>query len=114
MTLNELYQGYYFHDSILDRIEYNSKELRMYCTFCEFLQKNDQKGEYTNSDMIVVFHNASYTITDGLPIEDSSFLTQELQDRTILFFMESVCNEYGYLKVKAESVDVIKVRSYDL
>lgn len=40
LTLNELNQGYYFHDSILNRIEYAHKELKMYCTFCEFLQED--------------------------------------------------------------------------
>lgn len=114
MTLNEFHQSYYFHDSILNRIEYVRKELKMYCTFCEFLQKDYVKSEYTNSDILVVFHDASYTITDRLPIEDSSFLTQELQDKTISFFMENTCNAYGHFTVKAESVDVIKVRSYNL
>lgn len=114
MTLNEFYQGYYFHDSTLNRIEYSNRELKMYCTFCEFLQKDYNKSDYTNSDIIVVFHNASYKIPDGLLIEGSGFITQKLQDKTTLFYMESICNEYGYLEVVAESVDIIKVRSYNL
>lgn len=115
MTLNELNQGYYFHDSILNRIEYAHKELKMYCTFCEFLQEDYDESEYANSDIIVVFHNASYTITDCSLIENSSFLTQELQDKTISFFLiKNMGNEYSHLIVKAESVDVIKVRYYNL
>ncbi|MCM1050119.1 MAG: hypothetical protein NC433_17025 [Clostridiales bacterium] len=86
----------------------------MYCTFCEFLQKDYNESDYANSDIIVIFHNASYKIPDGLLIEGSGFITQKLQDKTTLFYMESICNEYGYLEVVAESIDIIKVRSYNL
>ena len=114
MTLNELNKKYYFHDSVLNRIEYNSKELKLYCEFCEFLQKDYDENNYTNSDIIVVFHNASYSIADGFPIEDSSFLNQKLLDNSIIFSLESTSMEYGNLVIKAESVDMIKVQSYNL
>lgn len=114
LTLSELERRYYFHDSILNRIEYTHKELKMYCTFCEFMQEAYDESEYANSDVIVVFHNASYTITDCLLIEDSRFCTQKLQDGAISFFIEDIRNEYGHLIIKAESADVIKVRSYNL
>lgn len=114
MTIKKLNQEYYFHDSILERIEYQHKELKMYCTFCDFMQSGYDKSEYANSDIVVVFYHASYEITDGFRIESSSFLNQELHDSKIVFFMENASNEFGHLIIKADSVEVIKIRSYNL
>ena len=115
MTINEFNKKYYFHDSILDKIEYEHKKLKMYCTFCDFMQKAHNENDYTNSDIIVVFNNASYEITDNFHVEASEFIEQELRNNTISFFMgKDFNNNYGYLKIQAESVDVIKIRSYNL
>lgn len=64
MTLLELNKSYYFHDSVLEKIEYINNDLKLYCQFCNFMQTNYDDNDDTNSDILVVFHNAVFE-TDG-------------------------------------------------
>ena len=66
MTFLELNEKYYFHDSVLEKIEYINNDLKLYCCFCDFMQKDYKNGSHTNSDIIVVFHNAVYEIDGDL------------------------------------------------
>ena len=113
MTLLELNDNYYFHDSVLERIEYKNNDLKLHCGFCNFLQKNYEKGNNTNSDIIVVFHNASYEIEGDLEF-DAGFLSQKLQDGSIHFFLESGNGKFGSLIICAEAVEVITLNTYNL
>ena len=40
MTLSELDERYYFHDSTLEKLEYSDGELKLYVRFCDFMQEN--------------------------------------------------------------------------
>ena len=113
MTFLELNENYYFHDSVLEKIEYINNDLKLYCRFCNFMQKDYENGNNTNSDIIVVFHNAVYEI-DGDLENDASFLSQKIQDDTIDFFMECEPNKFCNLFIKADSVEVIILCTYNL
>ena len=60
MTLSEFNDQYFFHDSILNKLEYSDGELRLFCEFCDFMQENYDDKDDANSDIIVVFQNAEY------------------------------------------------------
>lgn len=114
MTLAELNQKYNFHDSILERMTYHENELKLYCQFCNFMQRNFDIHAYTNSDMLFIFHQAFYEISDHFCIKESGFLHQKLQGNTLSFFLENNPDEYGHLSIRAESVEIIRLRSYNL
>ncbi len=114
MTLSEFDDNYYFHDSILDKLEYSDGELRLYCEFCDFMQDNYDDKDDANSDIIVVFHHAEYQISGNWQIYEASFLDQRVENNSIIFFMEGSTDEFGELLIKANSVDVFKVRTYNL
>ncbi len=113
MTLLELNKNYYFHDSVLEKIEFVNNDLKLYCRFCNFIQNNYEKGNCTNSDIIVVFHNAVYEI-DGDLEPDAGFLSQKIQDGSIDFFMECEPDKFGNLIICSNSVEVITLCSYNL
>lgn len=114
MTLLELHNNYYFHDSVLVKLEYYNNEVKLHCQFCDFMQADYDDKDDTNSDIIVVFHNAAYKINGNFEIVDAGFLNQRIENDTIIFFMESSPDEFGELIIKASSVEVIKVRTYNL
>ncbi len=113
MTLLEFDRNYYFHDSVLEKIEYMNNELKLYCGFCDFLQKNYEEGNDANSDIIVVFHDAAYEINGDLE-PDAGFLSQKIQDGSIEFFMESGAGKFANLMIRADSVEVIILNTYNL
>ena len=114
MTLSYFNNHYYFHDSILDKIEYSDGELKLYCEFCDFMQDDYDDKDDTNSDIIVIFHNAEYKTNGNWQICNSEFLDQTIRNDYIVFFMESSPDEYGELLINASAVDVIVVRTYNL
>jgi len=114
MTISEFNDNYCFHDSILDKLEYSDGELKLYCEFCDFMQDKYDSKDDTNSDIIVVFHNAEYQISGKWQICGAGFLDQRIENNSIIFFMESSTDEFGELLIKANSVDVFKVRTYNL
>lgn len=114
MTLLELYDNYCFHDSVLDKLEYHDNEVKLYCQFCDHMQANYNDKDDPNSDMIAVFHNATYKINGNWEISDAGFLDQRIENDSIIFFMESSPEKFGELIIIASSVEVIKVRTYNL
>ena len=112
--VTEFNDNYCFHDSILDKLEYSDGELKLYCEFCDFMQDKYDSKDDTNSDIIVVFHNAEYQISGKWQICGAGFLDQRIENNSIIFFMESSTDEFGELLIKANSVDVFKVRTYNL
>lgn len=117
MTLLELHQNYYFHDSILNKLEYYDNELKLYCQFCDFMQDNYNDKDDANSDIIVVFHNAVYKSNGNWKIGEAGFVNQKIEDDSIIFFMDSSSystDEVGELIIKASSVEVLKIRTYSL
>ena len=114
MTLSELNEKYYFHDSTLDKLEYSDGELKLYVRFCDFMQENYDDRDDSNSDIIVVFQNARYKTDGNWKICDSGFLHQKIENDSIVFFMESSPYECGELLIKTSSVEVYKVRTYNL
>ncbi len=114
MTLEELNKEYWFHDSILEKIEHGDDQLILYCTFCEFMQSDYDDSHFANSDIIVTFHKASYKLENDFCAEGASFLNQKLTDDSIVFFVEDDSRNYGELCIKADSVDIVKTRFYNL
>lgn len=114
MTLSELYNNYYFHDSVLDKLEYHDNEVKLYCQFCDFMQEDYNDKDDPNSDIIAVFHNAAYKINGNWEISGAGFLNQRIEDNSIIFFMESSSDQFGELIITASCVEVIKVRTYNL
>lgn len=114
MTLLNLHKNYNFHDSVLDRIEYADGELMLYIGFCDFMQESYNTSDDKNSDMIVTFHNAEYRLDGGFETDGAGFLTQSIEEDHIVFFMESSPEKCGSFIIKADSVDVVKTRTYNL
>lgn len=104
MTLLELYNNYYFHDN----------EVRLYCRFCDFMQSNYDDKDDSNSNIIVVFHNTVYKTNGNWEINEAGFINQRIEDNSIIFFMESFTDKVGELIIKASSVEITKVRTYNL
>lgn len=87
MTLLELNENYYFHDSVLEKIEYINNDLKLYCRFCDFMQEKYDDKDDANSDIMVVFHSAVFEMDGDWKINEASFLNQRIQDDSIFFFM---------------------------
>lgn len=114
MTLLELNNNYYFHDSVLEKIEYSNNELKLYCQFCDFMQENYNDKDDANSDIIVVFHNAAYKTRGNWQVCGSNFLGQRIENDSIIFFMEYSPYEVGELIIKSDFAEIIKIRTYNL
>ena len=114
MTISEFSAQYYFHDSVLENLNFYDDKLKMRCTFCNFMQKNYQNNQFSNSEILVIFYHASYKITGEIAVNNAVFLNQKTRENKIDFFLESNNGEYGNLSVKAELVEVIRLRSYNL
>ena len=78
------------------------------------MQENYDDRDDSNSDIIVVFQNARYKTDGNWKICDSGFLHQKIENDSIVFFMESSPYECGELLIKTSSVEVYKVRTYNL
>ena len=73
---------------------------------------NIYKGIYIDTDGSIGMCAERNALSTMLTYGESEIT--KLQDDIISFFMENMPNGYGHLIVKAESADVIKVRSYNL
>jgi len=115
MTIPDFFQNYYFHDSSFLNMEYcpETRILRIYCQFCEFMQKHYQNSEPTNSDMLILFRNASFS---GEFFQDCEVLAQKLTDNhTICFFLADETNsDFSEFSVSADDVQIQVIRKYRL
>ena len=114
MTLAEFNEKFYLHDSVIDRIEYQSDTLTVYCGFCEFMQEDYKDSDYANSDIIIIVHNATFTLTPDFQIEDAGILDHTVSENMITLHLENYPDQYGELKIIADSVEVKKLRYYNL
>ncbi|MBR1527906.1 MAG: hypothetical protein IJ642_01240 [Oscillospiraceae bacterium] len=114
MTIPELFQNYYFHDSIFIKSGIYKKDgnFAVWCQFCDFLQKNYQSSQPANSDILILFHHAQFSGH----VADCSVLEQKLiDDRTICFFLENWNgSEFLDFSVSADSVEIQVIRKYNL
>ena len=115
MTVPELFENYYFHDSSFLNMEYcpESKMVKLYCQFCEFMQKDYRDCEPTNSDILILFRNASFS---GQFFRDCEILTQKLIDNhTICFFLaDEKHSDFSEFSVSADDVQIQVIRKYRL
>lgn len=114
MTLEEFCRHYTLHDSVIGNLQYENGELRIYCEFCNFMQENYNENDPKNSDVVITFRNARYSVTDGFIVNEAGFLSQKLNGDTLVFILENGIGTYGELSVKADSVKVDVLRSYSL
>ncbi len=114
MTLTEFNDKYYFHDSVIDKLEYQSGTLTIYCQFCDFMQADYKDTDYSNSDIIITFHNAKYTLTSYFQIVDAEIINQIVIGNKMKLFLENYSNQCGELEITAEYIEVKKLRSYNL
>ncbi len=114
MTLDELNNKYYFHDSIIRGLECQSENVILHCNFCDFMQKDYKESDFTNSDIVLTFHNATYKLSDIFPLSNAGILTQKISGNTLTFCMENGPDTYGELEITADSIEVTRVRSYNL
>jgi len=114
MTIPELFQNYCFHDSIFKNICINDETAQrsVWCQFCNFLQKNYQNSQPTNSDIFITFKNAKFSQY----ISDCSVIDQKLiDDHTIWFFLANQDNSDCFeFVISADSVEIEIVREYNL
>lgn len=114
MTLTEFNNKYYFHDSVIYKLEYQSSTLTIYCQFCNFMQADYKDSDYANSDIIITFRNATYTLTANFQIVDAGIIDQIVIGNKMKLFLENYSNQYGELEITAEYIEVKKLRSYNL
>ncbi|MBR1554291.1 MAG: hypothetical protein IJ644_02730 [Oscillospiraceae bacterium] len=114
MTIPELYQNYYFHDSIFKKIclDKETGQRIVWCQFCNFLQENYENSQPTNSDIFIIFQNAQFSRY----ITECEVLTQELIDnRTIRFFLANEDNSDCFeFIISADFVEIEIIRTYNL
>ena len=115
MSISELFENYYFHDSSFLNMEYSpeSKLLKLYCQFCDFMQKDYRDCEPTNSEILILFRNASFS---GEFFQESEILTQKLTDNhTICFFLaDETHSDFSEFSVSADDVQIQVIRKYCL
>ncbi len=114
MTISEFNDRYYLHDSVIDKIEYQSNILTIYCEFCEFMQEDYKDSDYANSDIIIIFHNATFSLTQGFQIANAGVLDHSVSDNMITLMLENYPDQYGELKITGDNIEVKKLRYYNL
>lgn len=130
MTLPELREKYYFHDSNIEKIEYDAvnKTLALTIDFCFWWQPWHKKSEPSNGLIRLTFESVSLfeydnNIADRIFSDelDSEILEGELdEDGNLVFFSieagyNSDCDDiYWQLKIKAANVKVEELERYDL
>ena len=114
MTLKEFNEKFLMHDSVIEHIERRNGDLLIYCGFCNFMQKSYTEISPANSDIVLTFRNAVYSITDGFNVNDAGFLTQKLSGETLVFGLENEPGIYGEISIQADSVEIEVIRTYNL
>ena len=90
-----------------------SKILKLYCQFCDFMQKDYQECQPTNSDILILFRNASFS---GQFFQDCEILSQKLiDDNTICFFLANENHsDFSEFSVSADDVQMRVNMKYNL
>lgn len=130
MTLPELREKYYFHDSNIEKIEYDAanKTLTLTIDFCFWWQPWHKESEPSNGLIRLIFEGVSlFEYDDNISNKilsdelDSEILEGELdEDGNLVFFSIEAgynpdCNDiYWQLKIKAANVEVEELERYDL
>jgi len=116
MTITELVEKYYFHDSSIDKVEYypEKREATLLIDFCNWMQDDYSSDKDENIVLKLVFTNVS-GISGETPLFDVNMIFDcDAVDngRAIEFFTErtDIANhteEYHTLRIVAEDVSVI-------
>jgi hypothetical protein len=114
MTLQEMNERYYLHDSCIDKIEYDqsSKELLVQMDFCYWAQAEYNDAEPENGDVKIIFHDVN--VYDGLvgDIDHFSVLDAECNDDGFYFsILDDFHDEQYELVIRAASVDFVPVNT---
>lgn len=130
MTLYELREKYYFHDSSIVKVDFDAdkKVLTLKISFCFWMQEWCDESEPTNGLIRLTFEDVSIfeydeDITERIFSDiDSEIQEAELDtDGNLVFFSVETpdfSNDdediYWQLKINAENVEVIELERYNL
>lgn len=130
MTLYELREKYYFHDSSIVKVDFDAdkKVLTLKISFCFWMQEWYDESEPTNGLIRLTFEDVSIfeydeDITERIFSDiDSEIQEAELDtDGNLVFFSVETpdfSNDdediYWQLKINAENVEVIELERYNL
>lgn len=114
MNLKDFYNNYEFHDSLLNKIDFNKENgiLTMNIELCNYEQKNYKETDDETSIIDVVFKECkSY---DGLVGELDSYSILETvlnnDDQITFNVMDDFNDDYYELHIQADSVEVLKAK----
>ena len=130
MTLHELMEKYYFHDSSIEKIDFDAdkKVLKLEISFCFWMQKWYDKNEPSNGLIRLTFEDVSlFEYDDDIAARifsdiDSEILKGELDEigNLVFFSVETpdFSNDdediYWLLKINAANVEVEELERYNL
>ena len=114
MTLHEMNERCYLHDSCIDKIEYDksSKVLLVQMDFCYWAQAEYNDDEPENGDVKIIFHGVNEY--DGLigDVDHFSILDAECNADGFYFsILDDFHDEQYELKIVADSVDFVPVNT---
>ena len=129
MTLYELREKYYFHDSSIVKVDFDAenKVLKLEIAFCFWMQEWYDKSKPSNGSIRVTFKNVSYIEYDEHKLEHAlTDLDIEILDinvdknntlilGTVDYGMNrGLCDGYYQLKINAANVEVEELERYNL
>lgn len=129
MTLHELRNRYYFHDSSIERVDFDAerKVLTLEISFCFWMQKWYDDSEPSNGLIRLTFKDVSFfeyddDIADRIFSKlDSEIRSVELSDGNLVFFSVETSDFsdedkdiYWQLKINAANVEVEELERYNL
>ena len=110
MTLKELQDRYYMHDSYFEKIIYDKSrnEVELLINFAYWMQDWYKDTDPENALLRCTFKGVSlYDHTwDEIDCKTLGILKTDVTDNTVTFALDDISDDYHELKITAESVDV--------
>lgn len=111
MTIKELFENYEFHDSLINKIEFNKEKrtLSMNIELCNYEQRNYKESDDETSIVDFIFEGCD-TYNDLVGELDAYSILETVlnSDNQITFnVMDDFSNEYYELHISAKKVEVI-------
>ena len=107
MTIKELRDRYYFHDSCITRIDYKDKKLEMILDFCQWAQEWYKKTDPENVWMRLIFSGIEQYEGITGEIDYFSVLDAEIkEDKLWIFMLDDFHNENYEIFLKPTDVEV--------
>lgn len=112
MTIQNLIEEYYLHDSLITKITYENNTVKIELEFCYWLQKDYKEGEKETGMLEIAFFNVShFDYGDVIGEIDYFSILETKHENDILYIdiLDDFNDEYYTISLQANEVTVKEI-----